>query len=123
MKHNSGTRPKQRVSSSLEILVDRGTVLYDASGNPDEDNQYRFSDSVQTAFSEGDGACRIDVIEKEARLFSDKFELDGIVFEEPSVNLFTFNNPYGACRRCDGFGKVLGIDPDLGHSRQKPLSV
>ena len=101
------------VSSSLEILVDRGTVLYDASGNPDEDNQYRFSDSVQTAFSEGDGACRIDVIEKEARLFSDKFELDGIVFEEPSVNLFTFNNPYGACRRCDGFGKVLGIDPDL----------
>ncbi|HLK96734.1 MAG TPA: excinuclease ABC subunit UvrA, partial [Hymenobacter sp.] len=99
--------------SSLEILVDRGTVLYDASGNPDEDNQYRFSDSVQTAFSEGDGACRIDVIEKEARLFSDKFELDGIVFEEPSVNLFTFNNPYGACRRCDGFGKVLGIDPDL----------
>ncbi|AKD58099.1 excinuclease ABC subunit UvrA [Spirosoma radiotolerans] len=98
---------------SLEILVDRGTVLYDDKGNPDEDNQYRFSDSVQTAFSEGDGTCRVDVVGKESRIFSDKFELDGIVFEEPSVNLFTFNNPYGACRRCDGFGKVLGIDPDL----------
>ncbi|MCX6213154.1 excinuclease ABC subunit UvrA [Spirosoma sp.] len=99
--------------ASLEILVDRGTVLYDANGNPDEDNQYRFSDSVQTAFSEGEGTCRVDVVGKESRVFSDKFELDGIVFEEPSVNLFTFNNPYGACRRCDGFGKVLGIDPDL----------
>ncbi|RYF48435.1 MAG: excinuclease ABC subunit A, partial [Cytophagaceae bacterium] len=81
--------------SSLEILVDRGTVLYDDNGNPDEDNQYRFSDSVQTAFSEGDGTCRVDIVGKESRIFSDKFELDGIVFEEPSVNLFTFNNPYG----------------------------
>ena len=98
---------------ALEILIDRGTVLYDESGQPDEDNQYRFSDSVQTAFSEGEGTCRVDVVGKESRIFSDKFELDGIVFEEPSVNLFTFNNPYGACRRCDGFGKVLGIDPDL----------
>ena len=98
---------------SLEILVDRGTVLYDDNGQPDEDNQYRFSDSVQTAFNEGEGTCRVDIVGKESRIFSDKFELDGIVFEEPSANLFTFNNPYGACRRCDGFGKVLGIDPDL----------
>ncbi|WP_234736656.1 excinuclease ABC subunit UvrA [Tellurirhabdus bombi] len=97
----------------LEILIDRGTVQYDASGQPDENTQYRFSDSVQTAFAEGEGICRVDVVGQESRLFSDKFELDGIVFEEPSVNLFTFNNPYGACRRCDGFGKVLGIDPDL----------
>ncbi|GAB3540121.1 excinuclease ABC subunit UvrA [Spirosoma fluminis] len=97
----------------LELLVDRGTVILDAEGSPDEDTQYRFSDSVQTAFSEGDGTCRVDVVGKESRVFSDKFELDGISFEEPSVNLFTFNNPYGACRRCDGFGKVLGIDPDL----------
>ncbi|GAB2570899.1 excinuclease ABC subunit UvrA [Spirosoma areae] len=97
----------------LEILVDRGTVLYSETGEPDEDNQYRLSDSVQTAFSEGEGTCRVDIVGRESRVFSDKFELDGIVFEEPSVNLFTFNNPYGACRRCDGFGKVLGIDPDL----------
>ncbi|GAB3687291.1 excinuclease ABC subunit UvrA [Spirosoma flavus] len=105
--------PEQLSTDDLEILVDRGTVLYDADGNPDEDNQYRFSDSVQTAFSEGDGTCRIDIVGRESRVFSDKFELDGIAFEEPSVNLFTFNNPYGACRRCDGFGKVIGIDPDL----------
>ncbi|GAB3952705.1 excinuclease ABC subunit UvrA [Spirosoma harenae] len=98
---------------SLEILVDRGTVLYDDKGEPDEDNLYRFSDSVQTAFNEGEGTCRVDIVGQESRVFSDKFELDGIAFEEPSVNLFTFNNPYGACRRCDGFGKVLGIDPDL----------
>ncbi|PRY45540.1 excinuclease ABC subunit A [Spirosoma oryzae] len=101
------------VSNPLEILVDRGTVIYDDNGQPDEDNQYRFSDSVQTAFNEGNGTCRVDIVGKESRQFSDKFELDGILFEEPSVNLFTFNNPYGACRRCDGFGKVLGIDPDL----------
>ena len=100
-------------STNLEILVDRGTVLYDENGQPDEDNQYRFSDSVQTAFSEGEGSCRVDIVGKESRIFSDRFELDGIIFEEPSVNLFAFNNPYGACRRCDGFGKVLGIDPDL----------
>ncbi len=104
--------------STLEILVDRGTVLFDDNGQPDEDTQYRFSDSVQTAFNEGDSVCRVDVAGRadgphESRTFSDKFEMDGITFEEPSVNLFTFNNPYGACRRCDGFGKVLGIDPDL----------
>jgi len=97
----------------LEILIDRGTVQFGSDGQPDEDNQYRFSDSVQTAFNEGEGTCRVDIVGRETRNFSDKFELDGIQFEEPSVNLFTFNNPYGACRRCDGFGKVLGIDPDL----------
>ncbi len=99
--------------TTLEILIDRGTVQHDADGNPDEEGQYRYSDSVQTAFSEGEGICRVDIVDKESRGFSDKFELDDIAFEEPSVNLFTFNNPYGACRRCDGFGKVLGIDPDL----------
>ncbi len=104
--------------ASLELLVDRGTVQLDDAGQPDEDTQYRFSDSVQTAFNEGNAVCRVaitnrDNIEEASRIFSDTFELDGITFEEPSVNLFTFNNPYGACRRCDGFGKVLGIDPDL----------
>ncbi len=106
------------LSSLFEILIDRGTVQFDYAGQPDEDTQYRFSDSVQTAFSEGNGTCRVVLVRgadvpNEDRVFSDKFELDGITFEEPGVNLFTFNNPYGACRRCDGFGKVLGIDPDL----------
>ncbi|GAB3931285.1 excinuclease ABC subunit UvrA [Larkinella terrae] len=107
------TVPEPAKDADLEILIDRSTVQFDADGQPEEDNQYRFSDSIQTAFNEGEGICRVDVIGKESRIFSDKFELDGITFEEPSVNLFTFNNPYGACRRCDGFGKVLGIDPDL----------
>jgi excinuclease ABC subunit A len=92
----------------LYILIDRASVQHD-----DEDTQYRLSDSVQTAFFEGEGSCVVQIYGGERREFSDKFELDGIVFEEPSVNLFSFNNPYGACKRCEGFGKVLGIDPDL----------
>ena len=111
-----GLLPKP--DATLEILIDRSTVQFDANGEPEEDTQYRFSDSIQTAFSESDGTCRVEImagdnVPGQSRLFSDRFELDGITFEEPSVNLFTFNNPYGACRRCDGFGKVLGIDPDL----------
>lgn len=90
------------------ILIDRASVRKD-----DEDTQYRLSDSVQTAFFEGEGACYVQVVGEEQRIFSDKFELDGIVFEEPTVNLFSFNNPFGACKRCEGFGKVLGIDPEL----------
>ncbi|WP_337041638.1 excinuclease ABC subunit UvrA [Emticicia sp. 17c] len=93
---------------NIEILIDRNTVKHN-----DEDTQFRFSDSVQTAFFEGEGECIVDIVGKEKRTFSDRFELDGISFEEPSVNLFTFNNPYGACKRCEGFGKILGIDPEL----------
>ncbi len=96
----------------VEILIDRNTVK-----PGDEDNQYRIADSVQTAFFEGQGTCIIEVLPQDAekirKEFSDRFEADGIKFEEPSVNLFSFNNPYGACRRCEGFGKVLGIDHDL----------
>jgi len=90
------------------ILIDRASVQKD-----DEDTQYRLSDSVQTAFFEGEGACFVQVVGGEQRVFSDKFELDGMVFEEPTVNLFSFNNPFGACKRCEGFGKILGIDPEL----------
>ncbi len=91
----------------LEILIDRAIAKYD------EANQFRLSDSIQTAFFEGEGHCKVRILGKEEREFSDLFELDGIRFEEPSVNFFSFNNPYGACRRCDGFGRILGIDPDL----------
>jgi excinuclease ABC subunit A len=117
-KREEREKGKTSSSPSFEILVDRGVVKVDETGQPDEDTQYRFSDSVQTAFSEGEGTCRIVLPGRGhepgvSRLFSDRFEADGIVFEQPSVNLFTFNNPYGACRRCDGFGRVLGIDPDL----------
>ena len=91
-----------------EILIDRASVRKD-----DEDNQFRIADSVQTALFEGHGDCKITIPDLETRSFSDRFELDGITFELPSVNFFSFNNPYGACKRCEGFGNVLGIDQDL----------
>ena len=76
----------------------------------------RLGDSVQTAFYEGEGVCRI-YYEKDKKFeykeFSSRFELDGMEFEEPSLNFFSFNNPYGACRRCEGYGSVIGIDTDL----------
>lgn len=93
---------------NYEILIDRATVRKD-----DEDNQFRIADSVQTALFEGHGDCKITVPDVETRSFSDRFELDGMSFELPSVNFFSFNNPYGACKRCEGFGNVLGIDRDL----------
>ncbi|MCE7042056.1 excinuclease ABC subunit UvrA [Dyadobacter sp. CY312] len=97
-----------QAGNQIFILIDRAAVKHD-----DEDTQYRLSDSVQTAFFEGEGLCIVQVVNGERKEFSDKFELDGITFEEPTVNLFSFNNPFGACKRCEGFGKILGIDPDL----------
>ncbi|WP_323755436.1 excinuclease ABC subunit UvrA [Roseivirga sp.] len=98
---------KDIVSKDLEILIDRGVVAHN------EDTQFRFSDSVQTALFESQGDCIIEIPGEGRTTFSDRFEADGILFDEPSVNLFTFNNPFGACKRCEGFGKVLGIDIDL----------
>ena len=98
---------KETLEGKLEILIDRGVVQHE------ESTQFRFADSVQTAFFEGEGDCIIEIPGEGRFAFSDRFEADGIVFEEPSVNLFTFNNPYGACKRCEGFGRILGIDPDL----------
>lgn len=95
-------------AGDIQILIDRAVVKHD-----DEDNRYRLSDSAQTAFFEGHGECIVKIPGKEVRRFSDRFEEDGMSFEEPSVNLFSFNNPYGACKTCEGFGKILGIDEDL----------
>ncbi|MFD2248629.1 excinuclease ABC subunit UvrA [Pontibacter ruber] len=97
-----------KLGKEVYILIDRA-VIYKS----DEDLQFRIADSVQTAFYEGHGECRLKYGDGEERVFSDRFELDGMVFEEPSVNFFSFNNPYGACQTCEGFGSVLGIDPDL----------
>ena len=94
--------------SNPEILIDRIVTNSD-----DESLTFRLGDSIQTAFYEGHGTCFIDVVGDKRHQFSDKFELDGIQFEEPSVNFFAFNNPYGACATCEGFGHVLGIDDDL----------
>jgi excinuclease ABC subunit A len=98
---------KPEVQGDVFIMVDRAVMKPD-----DEDLLFRLADSVQTAFFEGHGTCLVR-LDNETRTFSDKFELDGVVFEEPSVNFFSFNNPYGACQTCEGFGSVLGIDEDL----------
>jgi excinuclease ABC subunit A len=97
-----------KIDGTVEILIDRASV------NPqDEDTVFRLSDSVQTAFFEGEGDCIVYAEGQKKMQFSDRFELDGMTFTEPSVNFFSFNNPYGACQTCEGFGKVLGIDEDL----------
>ncbi|MBK9319024.1 MAG: excinuclease ABC subunit UvrA [Bacteroidetes bacterium] len=95
------------------LLIDR----IGFSETPDEELIARIADSVQTAFNEGVGTCCIFKVDSEQsrtlHTFSNRFELDGISFEEPSVHLFSFNNPYGACRNCEGFGSIIGIDDDL----------
>ncbi len=98
-------------NQDVNILIDRFAVDL-----TDEELPARIADSVQTAFFEGEGSCSVetDTDGKSTRkVFSNRFELDGITFEEPSVNLFSFNNPYGACKRCEGFGSIIGIDEDL----------
>lgn len=97
-----------KLDEHVEVLIDRTAV------NPeDEDTTFRLSDSVQTAFFEGDGDCTIYVEGQNKLHFSDRFELDDMKFTEPSINFFSFNNPFGACQTCEGFGKILGIDEDL----------
>jgi excinuclease ABC subunit A len=97
-------------SSTLKafLLVDRIIVK-----EFDEDDIHRMNDSIGLAFYEGEGEMFLEVNESEHISFSNKFEMDGIVFEEPVPNLFSFNNPFGACPTCEGFSQVLGIDPDL----------
>jgi excinuclease ABC subunit A len=90
------------------ILVDRLVVKAF-----DEDDLHRIADSVGTAFYEGEGAMQLEINGSKTLSFSNRFELDGITFEEPVPNLFSFNNPFGACPTCEGFSQVLGIDPDL----------
>jgi excinuclease ABC subunit A len=80
----------------------------------DEDFYNRLANAVDTAFFEGKGKCIIEtLVEAEQTLFTNTFELDGMLFLEPNVHLFSFNNPYGACPKCEGYGDVIGIDEDL----------
>lgn len=95
----------------IRIMVDRLKVNKESS-----ELIGQMSDSVQTAFYEGKGECIILVDnqgDRQETLFSSRFEADGITFEPPTTHLFAFNNPYGACKTCEGFGTVIGIDEDL----------
>ena len=82
--------------------------------HPDDDGQAaRIAESVQAAFFEGRGSCRVAVVGGATADFSNRFEADGITFEKPNPNFFSFNNPYGACPTCQGYGSVIGIDENL----------
>jgi excinuclease ABC subunit A len=99
--------PKLPKNNSF-LLIDRIVVK-----EFDEDDLHRLADSIGTAFYEGEGQMLIEINGDEKLPFTNRFEMDGIRFEEPVPNLFSFNNPYGACPVCEGFGQVLGIDADL----------
>lgn len=107
VKKKKPAKAQKITEGDCEVLIDRAAV-----NAGDEDLTFRLSDSVQTAFFEGHGDCVI-YSENQKTHFSDRFELDGITFTEPSINLFSFNNPFGACQTCEGFGKIMGIDEDL----------
>ncbi|MFP2994890.1 excinuclease ABC subunit UvrA [Spongiivirga sp. MCCC 1A20706] len=94
--------------SKLSLVVDRIIV------RNEEDFYNRLGDAIETAFFEGKGTCVIQQLaDNSTKEFSNKFELDGMQFLEPNVHLFSFNNPYGACPKCEGYGDVIGIDADL----------
>ena len=99
---------KWKPSRDTYILIDR-LVAKDFN----EDDKHRIADSVTTAFYEGEGEIYLERNENTMLHFSNRFELDGIRFEEPVPNLFSFNNPFGACPVCEGFSQILGIDPNL----------
>ena len=124
-KKGKGHEPSTISHEPLFIVIDRITK------NETDETISRLGDSIQTAFFEGKGDCYVRYKKPEdappksspegrtlesgetERFFCDRFELDGIAFEEPTPNFFSFNNPYGACKRCEGYGKIIGIDEDL----------
>ncbi|MDK2772492.1 MAG: excinuclease ABC subunit UvrA [Flavobacterium sp.] len=95
-------------ATTIELIVDRIVVK-------NEDEFYnRLADAIQTAFYEGKGECVLKALNTEKRFeFNNRFDLDGISFLEPNIHLFSFNNPYGACPKCEGYGNIIGIDEEL----------
>lgn len=97
-----------KLEGDVRLVIDRLTV------NGDDDGQrVRVAESVQSAFFEGRGECVVQMDGQDAVSFSNRFEADGITFEKPNPNFFSFNNPYGACPMCQGYGSVIGIDENL----------
>lgn len=99
-----------KAANSMMLVVDRIVVKEDA------DSLSRFADSVQDAYRLGEGKALIQYLDGDknpVREFSNRYEADGMQFDEPSVHMFSFNNPIGACPVCEGYGKVIGIDEDL----------
>lgn len=95
-------------NKDILLIIDRIVV------KEEEEFYNRLADAVQTAFYEGKGECYLQELNSEKKItFSNNFELDGITFLEPNIHLFSFNNPYGACPKCEGYGNVIGIDEEL----------
>jgi len=103
----------KKIKSAANIYLITDRIVIDAFSDKDEVSS-RVADSVQTAFYEGHGECIVyDGDTKKQTSFTNRFEADGIEFEQPDVNFFSFNNPIGACKTCEGFGSIIGIDPNL----------
>jgi excinuclease ABC subunit A len=102
---------KLKSSSTIFLIIDR--IVLDSFTDKEELTQ-RIADSTQTAFYEGHGECIMyDVETKKQTVFTNRFEADGMAFYQPDVNFFSYNNPIGACKTCEGFGSIIGIDPNL----------
>ncbi|MBT8304647.1 MAG: excinuclease ABC subunit UvrA [Bacteroidia bacterium] len=102
------TDAKEITEKDIYLVVDRIIVKHE------EDFYNRLADAIQTAFFEGKGECIIESLsDNKQHTYSNRFELDGMNFLEPNVHLFSFNNPYGACPKCEGYGDIIGIDADL----------
>ncbi len=107
----AGLKTKLTTKNTL-LIIDR--IVISDENKDNEDFYNRLSDAIQTAFFEGKGECFLQEIDSKKRLnFSSNFELDGMIFLEPNIHLFSFNNPYGACSKCEGYGNVIGIDEEL----------
>ncbi|RNC87296.1 MAG: excinuclease ABC subunit UvrA [Winogradskyella sp.] len=107
-----------RIDDALEVNYDKGKKVYLVVDRiitkTDEDFFNRLADAIETAFFEGVGSCIIESLDdKKHKVFNNKFELDDMSFLEPNAHLFSFNNPYGACPKCEGYGDIIGIDSDL----------
>jgi len=96
-----------KITTAYRVLVDRLVVKKD-----DSDSRTRFADSLEVAFREGFGRCYVKIRGDKEYPFSERFEIDGMEFIEPTPQMFSFNNPFGACTHCEGFGRVAGIDED-----------
>ena len=109
--NNEVHKIRDLINNQISITNEEIFIVIDRIIIEKEIDESRIADSIQTAFFEGHGECTL-FINGELASFSNRYELDGITFEKPSTNLFSFNNPYGACKVCEGYGSVLGIDKE-----------
>ncbi len=99
-------------NKDILLIIDR--IVVNPETSSEEEFYNRLADAIQTAFFEGKGVCYLQELETKKRLeYSSNFELDGMTFLEPNIHLFSFNNPYGACPTCEGYGNIIGIDTEL----------